>query len=122
MLIQYKEKEYSEKVTCKQCQHTVYRNAEIYNIYKTDTNTDTNELYGIFVKKFQCPKCGSTEFTSSLIEGSVPISSSTQEIINFEPKVHRKRNTVEKKIKAKKNDTNEAFIDEKIISNQNVTV
>ena len=57
-----------EKVVCKKCGKIAYRELEQYNIYTDTLNKEQKNLYAIFVKKFKCPKCKSTEYNSYICD------------------------------------------------------
>lgn len=57
-----------EQVTCKKCNNVIFRTIEQYKIYTEKMKeNETTDLYALFVKKFVCPKCGSTEYHSELV-------------------------------------------------------
>ena len=60
------QKDYKEKVVCKKCGYIVYRDLEKYDIYTDILNKEEKNIYAVFVKKFKCPKCQSTEYNSSI--------------------------------------------------------
>lgn len=63
--------DYTEKVICKKCKNISFRELEIQNLDITNSLEDKKPVYAVIIKKYQCPKCKSTEFISSVIEGKV---------------------------------------------------
>ena len=61
--------EYTEKIICKKCKDISFRELEIQNLDITNSLEDKKPVYAVIIKKYQCPKCKSTEFISSLNSG-----------------------------------------------------
>ena len=65
------QKNYTEKVICKKCKHIGYRPLSSSSLYLDPYLKDNEPIYAVIIKKFICPQCGATEFSSSIIEGKV---------------------------------------------------
>ena len=84
------QKDYKEKVVCKKCGHIVYRDLEKYDIYTDILNKEEKNIYAVFVKKFKCPKCQSTEYNSSIATIDIEsVKDIKAEIINVNLKPKR---------------------------------
>lgn len=69
------EQNLKEKIVCKKCGNIVYRDLEKYEIYSDVIDKEEKYLYAIYVKKFKCPKCKSTEYNSYICDMNTEDSS-----------------------------------------------
>ena len=102
--------QFKEKVVCKKCGHIIYRDLESYNIYTDVLNKEQKNIYAIFVKKFQCPQCKSTEYNSYVIEKDVEAEKSSEIKNTKEIKDKKDMDIINVNLKSKRSSVNKKKI------------
>ena len=59
---------YVEKLICLDCKEVSFREPEIYELALDNSPENVENVYGVLVKDFVCPKCESKKFNSYLVK------------------------------------------------------